>query len=45
MKADWFVAWVTTGQELELLRKIFGGLLLVTGLRELLYRPRFRKAR
>ena len=22
MKADWFVAWVTTGQELELLRKI-----------------------
>ena len=31
--------------ELELLRKIFGGLLLVTGLRELFYRPRFRKAR
>lgn len=28
--------------DLELLRTIFGGLLLVTGLRELVYRPRCR---
>lgn len=33
---------LSAGMELELLKKLFGGLLIVTGLRELLYRPKKR---
>lgn len=33
-------SWVGTHLELELLKKLFGCLLLITGLRELFYRPR-----
>ena len=36
-------SWLKSYMELELLKKLFGGLLLFTGLRELFYRP--RKAR
>lgn len=36
-------AWISTFIDISLLRKLFGGLLLLTGLRELFYRP--RKAR
>lgn len=33
-------AWVSAGLETGLLRKLFGALLLVTGVRELFYRPK-----
>ena len=33
-------SWLGTSLDLELLKKCFGGLLIVTGLRELLYRER-----
>lgn len=33
-------SWVGTHLDLELLKKLFGGLLIVTGLRELFYRPK-----
>lgn len=33
-------SWIGTHLDLELLKKLFGGLLILTGLRELLYRPR-----
>lgn len=33
-------SWIGTHMDLELLKKLFGGLLILTGLRELLYRPR-----
>lgn len=36
-------SWLGTGLDTGLLKKLFGGLLLITGLRELFYRP--RKAR
>lgn len=36
-------SFIGRGMDKELLRKIFGGLLLVTGLRELFYRPRKAK--
>lgn len=36
-------SWIGTKIELDLIRKIFGGLLIVTGLRELFYRPRNAK--
>lgn len=36
-------SWIGTLLELELIRKIFGVLLLVTGIRELFYRPRNAK--
>ena len=32
--------WIAGHIHLELLRKLFGGLLIVTGIRELFYRPR-----
>lgn len=32
--------WLSAGLDMELLRKLFGGLLVVTGLREVFYRPR-----
>ena len=36
-------SWVGTQIDQTVLRKIFGGLLLITGLRELFYRPRKAK--
>ena len=36
-------SWVGTQIDQGILRKIFGGLLLITGLRELFYRPRKAK--
>lgn len=33
-------SWVGTQLDLALLKKLFGGLLLITGLRELFYRPK-----
>ena len=33
-------SWLGSGMELEMMKKLFGGLLLFTGLRELTYRPR-----
>ena len=33
-------SWVGMQMDLELLKKLFGGLLIVTGLRELLYKPK-----
>lgn len=33
-------SWLSLGLDTGLLKKLFGGLLLLTGLRELLYRPR-----
>lgn len=33
-------SWIGTHPDLQLLKKLFGGLLILTGLRELLYRPR-----
>lgn len=36
-------AWISTSLDNHLLRKLFGGLLLLTGLRELFYRPRKAK--
>ena len=36
-------AWFSTELDIRLLKKLFGGLLLITGVRELLYRPRNAK--
>ena len=36
-------SWIGTRIELNVIRKIFGGLLIITGLRELFYRPRNAK--
>ncbi|MBE6916755.1 MAG: hypothetical protein E7470_02450 [Ruminococcaceae bacterium] len=36
-------SWIGTRIELNIIRKIFGGLLIITGLRELFYRPRNAK--
>ena len=36
-------AWIGQHMDVALLKKLFGGLLLFTGLRELLYRPRKAK--
>ena len=36
-------SWIGTQINVDILRKIFGGLLLITGVRELLYRPRNAK--
>lgn len=36
-------SWIGTIIDQDLLRKIFGGLLIITGLRELFYRPRKAK--
>lgn len=36
-------SWLSSRLDLELLKKLFGGLLLFTGLRELFYRPRKAK--
>ncbi len=33
-------SWLSTQLDVELLKKLFGGLLLLTGLRELCYKPR-----
>lgn len=33
-------SWIGTQMDMEILRKLFGGLLIITGLRELLYRPK-----
>ena len=33
-------SWLGNGLDLGILKKLFGGLLIVTGLRELCYRPR-----
>lgn len=33
-------SWLSTVLDMELLKKLFGGLLILTGLRELLYRPK-----
>lgn len=33
-------SWIGAHLDLDLLKKLFGGLLILTGLRELLYRPR-----
>ena len=35
-----FFSWLGSGMDAALLKKIFGGLLLLTGLRELLYKPK-----
>ena len=35
-----FCAWIAPRMDMELLKKLFGGLLLLTGLRELFYKPR-----
>lgn len=32
-------SWLGSGMDLELLKKLFGGLLILTGLRELFYKP------
>ena len=34
--------FLSRGMDIGLLRKLFGGLLLLTGVRELLYKPRKR---
>jgi len=36
-------SWVSAHMDIRVLRKLFGGLLLITGLRELFYRPRKAK--
>lgn len=36
-------SWISGHMDITILKKLFGGLLLITGIRELLYRP--RKAR
>lgn len=41
--AAFLCSWLGHNMDTDLLKKLFGGLLLLTGLRELLYRP--RKAR
>ena len=33
-------SWLGNGFDMELLKRLFGGLLIITGLRELFYRPR-----
>ena len=33
-------SWISTVMDMALLKKLFGGLLLLTGLRELLYKPK-----
>ena len=33
-------SWLAAGLDLTLMKRLFGGLLIVTGLRELFYRPR-----
>ena len=33
-------SWISTGIDTGLLKKLFGGLLLLTGLREVLYKPK-----
>ena len=33
-------AWLSAGLDLDLLKKLFGGLLIITGLRELTYREK-----
>lgn len=33
-------SWLGSNMDLSLLKKLFGGLLILTGIRELLYRPR-----
>jgi len=33
-------AWIGTGIDTELLKKLFGGLLILTGLREIFYKPK-----
>ena len=33
-------AWISVAIDISLLKKLFGGLLLITGIRELLYKPR-----
>lgn len=35
-----FFSWLGGHMDLELLKKLFGGLLILTGLRELLYKPK-----
>lgn len=35
-----FFSWLGTGMNTELLKKLFGALLILTGLRELLYKPK-----
>lgn len=36
-------AWLSRHADIELIKKLFGGLLLITGIRELFYRPRKAK--
>lgn len=36
-------SWISGHMDMTLLKKLFGGLLLITGVRELLYRPRKAK--
>ena len=36
-------SWISAILDLSLLRKLFGGLLIITGLRELFYRPKRKK--
>jgi len=33
-------SWIGTGIDTELLKKLFGGLLILTGLREIFYKPK-----
>ena len=35
-----FCSWLGGQMDMELLKKLFGGLLIITGLRELFYRPK-----
>ena len=35
-----FCSMLSMGMDMELLKKLFGGLLIITGLRELLYKPK-----
>lgn len=35
-------SWIGMRMDLEILKKLFGGLLIVTGLRELFYKPKHR---
>lgn len=41
--AAYAFSWLGSGMDMQLLKKLFGGLLILTGLREITYRP--RKAR
>jgi len=36
-------SWISTVIDLSILKKLFGGLLIITGLRELFYRPKKKK--